>query len=435
MKLNNKRLALSAGLVVVLVAALVVVLRMQGPAARTTITAYFQNSNGLFVGDDVLILGVPVGKVKQIEPQPERAKVTFWVDREFKVPTDVRAAIISPQLVTGRAIQLTPPYESGAQLVDRAVVPIERTAVPVSWDDFRVQLEKLTHTLQPSTPGGTSALGRFINTAADNLRGEGVNIHDALVKFSKTVTTFSDQRDDVFSTLKNLSTLVSALHDSTDVLAELNRNFAAVSALLADDPDEVGHAVAALNSLALDVKSFVAENGEAIGTTSDTLASISTAMVHSIDDIKQSLHILPSTLANFGNIYEPASGSLTGALAINNFADPIGFICGAVEAASRLGAERSAKLCVQYLAPIVKNRQFNFPPFGENVFVGAQARPNEITYSEDRLRPDYVAPVAKPEVPVTDQGTASGLTAPPAGPDHALDPAAGLPGLMVGAGA
>ena len=83
---------------------------------------------------------------------------------------------------------------------------------------------------------------------------------------------------------------------------------------------------------------------------------------------------------------------MTGALAVNNFANPIQFLCGAVQAASRLGAEQSAKLCVQYLAPIIKNRQYNFPPLGENLFVGATARPNEITYSEDWLRPDYVAP-------------------------------------------
>jgi hypothetical protein len=31
---------------------------------------------------------------------------------------------------------------------------------------------------------------------------------------------------------------------------------------------------------------------------------------------------------------------------------------------SRLGAEQSAKLCVQYLAPIFKNRQYNFFPIG-----------------------------------------------------------------------
>ena len=54
------------------------------------------------------------------------------------------------------------------------------------------------------------------------------------------------------------------------------------------------------------------------------------------------------------------NASLTGALALNNFANPISFLCRAIEAASRLGAEQSAKLCVQYLAPIIKNRQYNF---------------------------------------------------------------------------
>src|SRR3954462_457110 len=79
---------------------------------------------------------------------------------------------------------------------------------------------------------------------------------------------------------------------------------------------------------------------------------------------------------------------------INNFANPISFLCGAIQAASRLGAEQSAKLCVQYLAPIVKNRQYNIFPAAMNPFVGQSARPNELTYSEDRLRPDYIPPTA-----------------------------------------
>lgn len=37
---------------------------------------------------------------------------------------------------------------------------------------------------------------------------------------------------------------------------------------------------------------------------------------------------------------------------------------------------------MQYLAPIVKNHQYNFLPLGLNQLVGAQARPNEITYGE-----------------------------------------------------
>ena len=139
-------------------------------------------------------------------------------------------------------------------------------------------------------------------------------------------------------------------------------------------------------------QAFVADNRESLGTTSDKLASVSTAVVESLEDIKQTLHIATTAFQNFVNIYQPAQVALTGAMALNNFADPIQFLCAAVQAASRLGAEQSAKLCVQYLAPIIKNRQYNFPPLGFNPFVGAMARPNEVTYSEDWLRPDYVPP-------------------------------------------
>jgi phospholipid/cholesterol/gamma-HCH transport system substrate-binding protein len=134
---------------------------------------------------------------------------------------------------------------------------------------------------------------------------------------------------------------------------------------------------------------------------------------------------------------------LTGALAVNNFANPITFLCGAIQAASRLGAAQAAKLCVQYLAPIIKNRQYNFPPFGLNPFVGAQARPNEVTYSEPWMRPDYVPPPDQPAGPPNPPAATpypaeapppqAAVSSPPSSAAQSVvtDPAAGLPGMMV----
>jgi phospholipid/cholesterol/gamma-HCH transport system substrate-binding protein len=105
-------------------------------------------------------------------------------------------------------------------------------------------------------------------------------------------------------------------------------------------------------------------------------------------------------------------------------------LCGAIQAASRLGAEESAKLCVQYLAPVMKNRQYNFLPVAQNVFVGASTRPNELTYSEDWMRPDYIPPQAPPPP----DGTPPPVSADtPLLPAEAMvtNPADGLPGLMV----
>jgi phospholipid/cholesterol/gamma-HCH transport system substrate-binding protein len=413
-RLRRVRSVLATALALVLAAGVIVAMSTAGETTRTVVVAYFDNSNGVFAGDDVRIRGVPVGKILAIEPQPLRSKISFWIERKYKVPAAAKAAILSPQLVTGRAIQLTPPYAGGPVLADGAIIPQDRTAVPVEWDDLRAQLQRLTELLKPAQPGGVSTLGALINTAADNLRGQGPTIRDTIIKLSQAVSALGDHSKDIFSTLKNLSTLVTALHDSADLLEQLNHNLAAVSSVLADDPTKVVRAAEDLNAVVGDVQGFAAENREAIGTASDKLTSITKVLVESLGEIKQTLHISPTVLQNFNNIFEPANGALTGALAGTNMANPIAFLCGAIQAASRLGGEQAAKLCAQYMAPIVKNRQYNFPPIGENLFVGAQARPNEVTYSEEWMRPDYVPPATN---------------APPAA--VSTDPAAGLRGMMM----
>jgi phospholipid/cholesterol/gamma-HCH transport system substrate-binding protein len=438
--------ALTAGvLVVVLVAGIALVWRPLSRVDRIYATGYFENSNGIFVGDEIRVLGVPVGRISKIEPQPQRAKISFWIDGKYDVPADAEAVIISPQLITARAIQLTPAYTSGPTLADGAVIPENRTAVPVEWDDLRQQLQKLTESLQPSQPDGTSPLGALINTTADNLRGQGPTIRESLIQLSQTLSTLGDHSDDIFGTIKNLSTLVSALGSSSDLMRQLNGNLAAVTAMLANDPNEVGDAVTTVNTAITDVQGFLAHNREAVGTLSDKVASISTAVLDSLDDLKQTLHVAPNAFANFVNIYEPAHGSLTGAFALNHFSNPITFLCGAIQAASRLGAEKASKLCVQYLAPIIKNRQYNQLPIGLNPIVNAAARPNEVTYSEDRLRPDYQPPGSSNGPPPPDgsaqqpppaalPGAPLAAEAPPAAaatPEPVpTDPAAGLPGLM-----
>jgi phospholipid/cholesterol/gamma-HCH transport system substrate-binding protein len=441
---RNFRIGLGAVLVLTLLAGVTVLARPGGVGHRTNVVAYFDNSNMIFQGDAVRILGVQVGRVEKIQPEAKRVKISFWYDSKYKVPADVKAAILSPALVTGRSVQLTPVYTSGPVLQDNAVIPQDRTAVPMEWNDIRQQLLRLSDSLQPTEPGGVSSLGALVNTTADNLRGQGANIRQTLIKVSQAFSALGDHSSDLFGTLKNLSTLVSALQDSTTLLRQLNQNLANVTGLLANDPGEVSAAVRDLNDAVGDVQTFVAENREALGTTSDKLASITTTLNDSLGDIKQLLHVAPNTLQNYVNIYQPAQGAATSVLALANFQNPVSFLCGAIQAASRLGAQQSAKLCTQYLAPIVKNRQYNALPFGQNLFVGTQARPNEITFSEDWMRPDYVSPagpnpLAAPVAPgnVSPPAAEPAQAAAPSGPPlaaEATNPADGLRGMLLPGG-
>ncbi len=421
------RIAIASALSVILVVAITVVASPWWDRVRdNTFTAFFANTNGLYTGDEVRILGVAVGTVESIEPQPDAAKVTFTVDRQYPVPADVQAAILSPSLVSARALQLVPAYEGGPKLADGAAIPRGRTAVPVEWDDLRQQLEKLTGSLQPTTPGGPSAVGEFVNSAAENLRGQGDTARDTVIKLSQAVSALGDHSTDIFSTVRNLQLLVSALTSSSDLLASFNTNLADISTVLSNSPDEVANATQALDVAVNDLRGFIAENREGLGVTFDRLNAITTALNDSRADVKQVLHIAPTVFQNFMNIYQPAQSAVTGILAPVNFANTVQFICSAIQAASRKDWEQSAKLCVQYLAPIIKNRQYNFPPLGINPFVGASARPNEITYSEDRLNPHLPPPALAPRAAEISQG--------PQQAPIQTDPALGLPGLMLPGG-
>ncbi len=158
-----------------------------------------------------------------------------------------------------------------------------------------------------------------------------------------------------------------------------------------------------------------------MGVTFDRLSSITTALNDSRADIKQILHVTPTVFQNFMNIYQPAQSAMTGIIALNNFADIPQWICSSIEAASRLRLDRVSKLCLQYVNPIIKNRIYNYIPAGINPFVGTQARPNEITYSEDWLRPGYTPPetTQPPETPPTADGS---QPAPPGQPAPAEQP-------------
>src|SRR5258708_27337178 len=95
-------------LVAVLVGGAYVVFAAGGGGGK--VTAYLTSAVGIYPGDQVRVLGVPVGKIDTIEPRPSDVKITMRVSDDVKVPANAKALIISPNLVAARFIQLTPAY-------------------------------------------------------------------------------------------------------------------------------------------------------------------------------------------------------------------------------------------------------------------------------------------------------------------------------------
>jgi phospholipid/cholesterol/gamma-HCH transport system substrate-binding protein len=85
--------------------------RMQGAGAADThrIYAAFNRVDGLAVGDEVQLAGVPIGRVVAMTLQPNfRARLTLLVDDSVPVPADTSAAIHTDGLFGRKYVVLEP---------------------------------------------------------------------------------------------------------------------------------------------------------------------------------------------------------------------------------------------------------------------------------------------------------------------------------------
>jgi phospholipid/cholesterol/gamma-HCH transport system substrate-binding protein len=402
-----------AGVVAV---ALVVAVAWNGIAriGTTKVTAYFPSTSGLYAGDDVRVLGVKVGRIDSIEPGADRVKVTMTLDRGIDVPADPKAVIISPSLVSARFIQIAPAYTGGPKLKDGSVIPIEHTAVPVEWDDIKAELSKLATALGPVGDDKQGSFGRFVDTAADNLDGNGQRFRDTLRELSATLSTLSDGRTDLFGTVRNLQKFVDVLSASNEQIVQFGGRLASVSSVLAGVSADLGAGLDNLDAAIVDVRRFIDGSGAELTEGVQRLADATQVLVDKRPELERVLHSGPTALVNFYQIYKPAQGTLTGAIALNNPADPLGFLCGSVRALETNDADRSADLCAQYLAPVINSLSMNYVPIMTNPASGVTAFPDQLVYTDPSLaeRVQSQTPAPPQPAPVSVPSGLAGLAIP-----------------------
>lgn len=354
-----------------------------------TVVAYFSEALALYPGDRVQIMGVQVGNIDKIEPAGDKMKVTFHYANKYKVPADATATILNPSLVASRVIQLAPAYTGGPVLDDNAVIPIERTQVPVEWDDLRNQISELVTTLGPTKDQPKGPFGDALESFANGLEGKGEQINKTFRALSDAVTALNEGRGDFFAVLKSLALFVNALHKSDQQLVALNSDLATFTNSFANGDQEVANAVRDINTLLTTARKFVDDNGSVLSKDIQNLADTTNALMQpdARNGIETVLHVYPTLAANLQNIYHPTHGALVAIPVVASFANPMQFLCSAIQAGSRLGYQDSAEMCAQYLAPILDAIKFNFPPFGVNQFSTAETLPKYIAYSEPRLQP------------------------------------------------
>lgn len=388
-KLSRATVIVGALVVVLALVAGLVGWQLYKRLTQTSVVAYFPDTLALYAGDKVQIMGVKVGAIDKIEPAGDKMRVTFHFSSKYKVPANATASILNPSLVASRTIQLSPPYTGGPAMPNNAVIPMERTQVPVEYDQLRDSINRILTDLGPTPEQPKGPFGDVIESFADGLAGKGKDINRTLKGLSDALTTLNQGRGDFFSVVKSLALFVNALYKSDQQFVALNNDLATFTNSFTNTDHELSTALQELNQLLSTTRGFLDKNSDVLVHDVNNLADATNAILQPAprDGLETGLHVFPNLASNIVNISSPVAGGIVGVPVLNMFANPLQFICSSIQAGSRLGYQESAELCAQYLAPILDAIKFNFPPFGLNMLNSAMTLPKQIAYSEPRLQP------------------------------------------------
>jgi phospholipid/cholesterol/gamma-HCH transport system substrate-binding protein len=288
------------------------------------VTAYFASAEGVFEDNSVRVLGVEVGRIREVVPEGTRVRVEMTIDDpDLMLPADVNAVVISPSVVTGRYVQLTPTYSQGPQLQDGAVIPIERTAVPLGVDDLARTATELSRALGPQGANSDGAFSDVLDVGAQNLAGNGQALNDTIRNFGELSGTLADSREELFGTVTELQSFVSTIAANDAEVRDFNGRLEDVAGFLADERGDLGAALSELSIALSDVAGFVRDNREVLTSNVGRLTDVTAVLVRQQEALAETFDLAPAALGNLANTYNGSSGTLDTRANLNELTLPI----------------------------------------------------------------------------------------------------------------
>ena len=94
--------------------------RVRPPADRINVSMAVADINGLVVDSNVLLRGVPVGKVTKIRSSVAAATIDFYIDGRFHIPVDSEVRLENLSALGESYIGLVPRSLKGGHVAQRS---------------------------------------------------------------------------------------------------------------------------------------------------------------------------------------------------------------------------------------------------------------------------------------------------------------------------
>ncbi|MFS3130151.1 MCE family protein [Nocardioides sp. Bht2] len=280
-----------------------------GAQEPIVVTADFVDTTGLYVGNDVQYLGVPVGSVTAIEPHGRSMRVRLELDPGTQLPRDAGANILQSSLVTDRYVELGPAYTGGPTLPDGAHLDTDRTRSPANVDQIASSIDDLVLALDNTTPGGRD-IGDLLKVTARTFQGNGEPLRQALIDGEKALRTVNGRGDDLKAVTANLADLLAAVAARDTVIRRFATSLDATTAVVAEQRSSIAGTISSLDQLSTVVTRFVAKNRSVIDTDLAEAVRLARQVDRHRGSLAEAFDTMPTLAENLARAYDWRTGRL-----------------------------------------------------------------------------------------------------------------------------
>lgn len=364
LKRIDRRVLVAVGIALLVAVAVNLV---RSPAEMKSVTAHFPRAVSVYEGTDVRILGVNVGKVTAVIPEGNSVRVEMEYDASYQVPAEAKAVIVTPTLVADRFVQLTPVFQGGDVMADDADIPLPETAVPVELDRIYGSLQALTRALGPNGVNADGTLDHLLAAGTKAFEGQGARGNQMIRDLADAAQTFGDGAGPLFDSVTQLAKFTTTLAENDSLVRAFMQDLTGVSAMLAEESDELEKAVAAVAKAVGSVKGFVRDNRDAFVADIRKLTEVMSTIASEKDNIETAVKVAPVAMGNLAMGFDHVSGSQNSRMAIGGLVwDVDGVVCAFIQQHPAMPAalkDTACDLVEKLLEPILTKLPWLPPEF------------------------------------------------------------------------
>jgi virulence factor Mce-like protein len=275
------------------------------PDAPMTISAVFPDSVGLYLGNDVSVLGIKVGSVTAVHPEGTHVVVDLAVDPSVKIPADAGAVTLSPSVVTDRRVEITPVYRGGPTMRDGDRIPLDRTRTPVEIDRVFAAADRLAEQLNSALDqGGRPALADALDVASHEFAGNGDKLRESVHGLAAAVGVGADNRDQLVRLICDVDHLTQVSAEQDGTIRSFSGNLTEATKLLDQQGPNLVGTLDDVTELLARTDRLIAENRSAGEDTLGNLRVSAKTLADRSRELSESVDVLPTAFRNLYDIVD-----------------------------------------------------------------------------------------------------------------------------------